>query len=137
MKRYQRLLIALAVLLSGAALVPYIGLSSEPFGWQRYAQVYEPPVEVEAQDFAFVPDFVIVSVGTTVRWTNVGAEDHTVTSDDVPFDSGTLSPGASFEYTFDTAGSFGYFCSIHPSLMTGTVLVVDEVFRIYLPAVLR
>ncbi len=42
MKQYRRLLIAMAILLSGAALIPYISLSSEPFRWQRYADIYEP-----------------------------------------------------------------------------------------------
>lgn len=137
MKKYRRLLVALAILMSGIALLPYIGLSAEPFEWQRYADVYEPgPVEIDIQDFAFIPDFVLIPVGTTVRWTNLDGVNHTVTSDTGVFDSGVLAPGESFEYTFNTVGSYGYFCSIHPS-MTGTVLVVDQVFNVYLPIIAR
>ena len=40
MNRPLRLLIALAILVAGLALVPYIGLSHEKFGWNQYAGVY-------------------------------------------------------------------------------------------------
>jgi hypothetical protein len=43
MNRLQRLVIALAILLSGLALVPYIALPSEKLVWQRYADAYQPP----------------------------------------------------------------------------------------------
>jgi hypothetical protein len=42
MKQYRRLVIALAIFLSGAALIPYVSLSSEPFGWQMFADAYVP-----------------------------------------------------------------------------------------------
>jgi plastocyanin len=132
MKKYQRVFIALAIFLSGLALVPYLGLSAERIEWQRYAGAYEV-ADVQIVDFAFVPDLIVVPRGTTVRWTNMGAVPHTVTSDTALFDSGTLQPGESFEYTFTTLGSYGYFCSLHPE-MTGTVMVV---FRVYLPIVAR
>jgi plastocyanin len=77
---------------------------------------------VSIVDFAFQPASIEVPVGSTVTWTNTGAVPHTVTSDSGAFDSGQLSPGASFSQTFDTAGTFTYHCSIHPQ-MTGTVVV--------------
>jgi plastocyanin len=132
------LFIALAVLLSGAALLPYLSLSSEPFSWQRYADVYEPgPVQVEITGFSFVPSAILIPVGTTVRWTNQGAELHTVTSDIGAFDSGTLSSGEGFEFQFNTLGSFPYRCTIHPDLMRGEVIVVNKVFDVFLPILLR
>ena len=42
MNRFQRLVIALAIMLSGLALVPYIALPSEKLVWQRYANAYQP-----------------------------------------------------------------------------------------------
>jgi plastocyanin len=135
MSRYRRMFVALAVLLSGAALIPYIGLSSEPFGWEQYADVYVPePVPVSIQDFFFSPDTVVIFTGTAVRWTNEGNENHTVTSEGGLFDSGTLQPGESFEYLFDVAGTYHYSCTIHPS-MTGTVIVIEPL--LYLPIILR
>lgn len=84
-------------------------------------------VSVSIVDFAFNPKTIAVPVGTTVRWTNNGSAPHTVTSTSSPkaFDSGTLNPGESFEFTFKTAGQFPYRCAIHPS-MTGMVIVEQK-----------
>ncbi len=75
-------------------------------------------------DFAFEPAALEVAAGTTVTWTNQGAAPHTVTATDGAFDSGRLEPGASFSQSFDTPGTFSYFCAIHPS-MTGTITVTE------------
>ncbi len=85
-----------------------------------------PPIsaslELEISGFAFVPPTVTVSVGTTVTWTNNDSVAHTVTTRETLFDSGTLSRGAAFSYTFEQSGTFEYYCKIHPS-MTGKVIV--------------
>jgi plastocyanin len=78
---------------------------------------------IRIKDFAFGPEELFVSVGETVTWTNdeegIG---HTTASDDGLWQSDTLNSGDTFEHTFDEAGVFTYFCSIHPS-MTATVTV--------------
>ena len=79
---------------------------------------------VSIVDFAFQPASLSVTAGSTVTWTNSGAAPHTVTSDSGAFNSGTLQPGASFSHTFTTAGTFSYFCEIHPN-MTGTITVTE------------
>ncbi|HKZ84723.1 MAG TPA: hypothetical protein VJ793_13795 [Anaerolineae bacterium] len=43
MNRFPRVLLALAVLFSGAALAPHIALPSQPFNWQLYTGAYQPP----------------------------------------------------------------------------------------------
>ncbi len=69
-----------------------------------------------------------VPVGSTVTWVNLDAAPHTTTagtpSDPLPdqWDSGTLQTNGSFTFTFDQAGTFVYFCRIHPS-MQATVTV--------------
>jgi plastocyanin len=74
----------------------------------------------------FDPKDITVSTGTTVKWTNSDDTIHTVTSgtpDAGPsgtFDSSIINPGASFEYTFNSAGTFDYYCIVHP-WMTGSV----------------
>ncbi len=78
--------------------------------------------EVFIQGMAFVPASITVTAGTTITWTNKDAIAHTVTSNDNLFNSGSLGPGKSFTFTFAKAGSFGYYCSIHPT-MTATVIV--------------
>jgi plastocyanin len=79
---------------------------------------------VSIVDFAFDPAAVETPVGTTVTWTNDGAARHTVTSSDGAFDSDELALGASFSQNFTAAGTYTYFCQIHPQ-MTGTGTVVE------------
>jgi hypothetical protein len=64
-----------------------------------------------------------VPAGTKVTWTHAGAAPHTVTSDTKLFDSGRLSQGQTFSFTFDTPGTYAYKCDVHPARMTGTVVV--------------
>ncbi len=78
--------------------------------------------QVDIRGFAFAPATVTVAVGGTVSWVNGDTASHTVVFDDGSPSSGTLATGQAFKRTFDTAGTFTYHCSIHPS-MTGTVIV--------------
>jgi plastocyanin len=77
---------------------------------------------VTIQDFAFGPPSLSVAAGTTVTWTNADGAAHTATADDGSFDSGPLAQGQTFSHTFDTAGTFTYICTIHPT-MKGTITV--------------
>jgi plastocyanin len=56
---------------------------------------------------------LVISQGTTVKWTNDDEEAHTATSDTDIWDSGILEPGESFSYTFNDIGTFPYHCTIH------------------------
>jgi plastocyanin len=73
-------------------------------------------------DQSFDPPQISVPTGNTVFWTNDDSIQHTVTSDEGLFDAGPISPGDTFENTFDSAGEFSYHCAIHP-FMTGVVIV--------------
>ena len=73
------------------------------------------------------PEILDITVGTTVAWDNVDTTVHTVTSGIAPetdgiFDSGMMSAGDVFEFTFTDAGTYDYFCTFHP-WMIGTVNV--------------
>jgi len=103
------------------------------------------PVVTMTDDLAFEPDRVSVSVGDTVVWENPETVDHSVTAfeDQLPdgaayfasggFDSedrareryrtGAVEQGETYEHTFETAGSFPYFCIPHEYSMRGTVVV--------------
>jgi len=77
--------------------------------------------------FAFSPASLTIKAGTTVTWKNTTAVSHTVTSDDgKSFDSGASNPitpqSGTFSFTFATAGTFAYHCSIHP-FMKATIIV--------------
>jgi len=80
-------------------------------------------IDVAIEGFAFTPNDLTISVGTTVRWTNNDAAPHTSTSDDMTtWDSGTLTTGQDWSFTFTEAGAFPYHCEIHPS-MTANITV--------------
>jgi plastocyanin len=65
---------------------------------------------------------VTTTVGSTVRWVNNDNLTHTSTADGGAFNSGNIAPGAQFNFTFQSAGTFTYRCSIHPN-MVATVTV--------------
>ncbi len=77
---------------------------------------------VDIKNFAYVPASITIKVGETVTWTNSDSVTHTVTGDNGEFDSGNLDSGKTFSFTFQTAGTFTYHCTIHPN-MKGTVIV--------------
>jgi hypothetical protein len=58
-----------------------------------------------------------LQVGTTILWYNIDSVDHAVTARDNSFDSGTISPNATFEYTFEQSGELEYYCKIHLSMI--------------------
>jgi plastocyanin len=80
-------------------------------------------VSVAIQDYNFTPATLTVPVGTIVQWTNQGQDTHTTTSDSGAWDSGTLTNGKTFSFTFTKAGTFAYHCTFHAGLMRATVVV--------------
>lgn len=66
--------------------------------------------------FAFDPPDLKVAIGTTVVWTNNESVPHTVTATDDSFGSDTLQKGDTFSHQFTAAGTFDYFCAIHPNM---------------------
>ena len=72
---------------------------------------------------AFSPAAPSVKVGEAVTWVNKDTVAHTVTSEgNALFDSGNLPTGGTFRFTFTKAGTYHYFCTIHP-WMKGVVVV--------------
>jgi len=78
--------------------------------------------DVKIDNFSFGPQTLTVSVGTTVVWTNRDDIPHTVVSADGVFKSKVRDTDEKFSYTFTKAGTYPYFCSVHPK-MTGKVVV--------------
>jgi plastocyanin len=77
--------------------------------------------EVTIQTFRFRPSPLEITAGTRVTWTNTDDITHTVTSGtperrDAQFDAPLRDKGASFGFTFATAGTYRYFCDRHPSM---------------------
>jgi plastocyanin len=76
---------------------------------------------ITIENFAF-GGATSVPVGTTVIATNEDGVTHTWTSSDGVWESGGIASGESFEFTFEEAGEYSYFCTIHPT-MEGTITV--------------
>jgi plastocyanin len=77
---------------------------------------------VKIDNFVFGPQTLTVSVGTTVTWTNSDDIPHTSVSTEGVFKSKVLDTDEQFSYTFTKAGTYPYYCTIHPK-MTGKVVV--------------
>jgi len=88
-------------------------------------------VGCETTNECYVPHMVTIDVGGEVMWNNIDAMAHTVTAGTPTeglsehFDSGLVAPGAMFSHTFTEAGTFDYFCMVHP-WMVGAVMVSSE-----------
>jgi plastocyanin len=78
--------------------------------------------EVKIDNFSFGPAALTVPAGTTVTWTNRDDIPHTVVSTDGVFKSKALDTEDKFSFVFTKAGTYPYFCSIHPK-MTGQIVV--------------
>jgi plastocyanin len=82
----------------------------------------------ETTDECFTPASISINAGDTVEWANVDTAAHTVTGGspaDGPsgvFDSSLLMGSGNYSFTFDEAGSYDYFCMVHP-WMVGSVSV--------------
>jgi plastocyanin len=80
------------------------------------------PADITISDSAYSPVSVNIVPGQTVRFTNDGSSNHTVTSDDLTWGSGTMVPGRSFVRKFAEGGTYTFFDSYN-SGFTGAIYV--------------
>jgi len=82
----------------------------------------------ETTNECWTPSSVTINAGDSVEWTNSDTAAHTVTGGlpaDGPsgvFDSSLVLGGTQYSFTFEEAGSYDYFCMVHP-WMVGSVQV--------------
>ncbi len=74
------------------------------------------------------PAMLTITAGDRVTWTNAGILAHDVASGVDPTPDGAwasplLQPGESWMLTFESPGTYSYFCPSHPNLMPGTIVV--------------
>jgi plastocyanin len=103
-------MIAIVLLLAGVASI------------NANAQQAAQAAEVKIDNFSFAPETLTVAVGTTVTWTNRDDIPHTIVSTDGVFKSKVRDTDEKFSYTFAKAGTYPYYCSVHPK-MTGKIVV--------------
>ena len=90
------------------------GTSTSSVGAKTYA--------VNLSGYAFKPKTLTISAGDSVIWTNRDPAFHDVTSDTNLFNSGVMTTGKTFKYTFKESGTYQYHCESHP-YMKGVISV--------------
>jgi plastocyanin len=83
-------------------------------------------VTVDIKNFMFTPMTVTVDEGDTVTWTNRDQVPHTVAEKNHKFRSAALDTGDTYSHTFDTAGTYDYFCTLHPQMFAHIVVTPAE-----------
>ena len=78
--------------------------------------------EVQVDNFSFTPETLTVPVNTAVTWVNKDDVPHVIASNDGMFKSKGLDTDDKYSYTFAKAGTYSYYCSIHPK-MVGKIVV--------------
>ena len=129
--RSSSLFLLLVALVVSAVAFTAMGLGGWNMGWGMGrghmgggANTSNAPVSVgnatesvAIRDFAFTPGNLQVPVGANVTWTNYDTAPHSATAKDGSWDTGVFSKGESKTLTFDKAGDYSYYCTVHPSMV--------------------
>jgi plastocyanin len=107
------------IVFAGSVMIALVLLAA--VGRSVDAQQPAPP-EVKIDNFSFGPATITVAAGSTVTWVNRDDIPHTVVSSDLAFKSKALDTDEKFSYTFSKAGTYSYYCSLHPK-MIGQIVV--------------
>jgi plastocyanin len=110
-------------LASTLALVFAIAMGSAAvWGMNSRALAQNAAAKVTIDNFTFAPAELTISVGTTVTWDNHDDIPHSVVEKNKLFRSKALDTEDSYSFTFTSAGSYDYFCGLHPH-MVGKIIV--------------
>lgn len=118
---------SLALAMKALLVIGLVALAMFTPGCTTGSELTVPPTDAQGRyviqatsSNTFSPEHAKVPVGATVVWKMASV--HNVIAHDGSFESETLGAGETFEHTFDTAGKFGYHCSLHAG-MDGSVTV--------------
>ena len=111
---------------SPLAVPLYQGLAQEQAGGAA-APAAASTKSVEMMGYKFSPATLTIAVGDTVTWTNHDTAPHNIVVTDGPekFTSPSLQTGQTYSHTFTQAGTYSYYCSIHPD-MKATITVTGS-----------
>ena len=122
----------LSSLLVLMSVVSMVAIAPNAFAMHHEVTITNAPGSAtpgcEETNNCFIPSVATIEAGGTVTWENTDNAAHTATSGsatdgpDGVFDSSLMMVDGSFSHTFDTAGTYDYFCMVHP-WMSGTVIV--------------
>jgi len=108
--------------LLGAAVAAVVSISLQA---GRAATADPAPANIQIDNFTFAPQRLIVRAGTTVIWRNRDDIPHAIASSSRLFKSKALDTDDTFAFALTAAGTYEYFCSLHPQ-MTGAIVVEDQ-----------
>jgi len=94
-------------------LLPFIAVLALALPAQSLAAT---TVTVMVQASAFKPKTVNINQGDTVKWINTDKANHQIVANKGSFASAVLKPGATYSFTFTTAGGYAYHDGLHPSI---------------------
>jgi len=96
-----------------------------PTASSTVATAARPAVAVSMRNLAFTPQRTTATVGQSIEWINRDDVAHNVTTlDGSTIASADLRPGGRFAYVPARAGRLRYYCTIHPSTMSGELVVL-------------
>lgn len=104
------------------AMVATILMGSVVNTISAFAALAADATEVRIENFAFTPQELTIPIGATVTWLNRDDVPHSVVDKNKAFRSKALDTNNSFSFTFANAGTYEYFCGLHPH-MTGKIIV--------------
>lgn len=108
----KRLLSFAAIVAAFVATLALIGCSGGP----------PSNAQVSITKTGFQPASVEVKAGGAVTWTNHDATSHTVTADDMSYDSQAIFPGKTYTQRYDRPGTYAYYCR-YVTTLKGTVTI--------------
>jgi plastocyanin len=111
---------SLAILMAAIPLIAFAITLLNPS--HAHGDAKPQTAEVRVDNFTFGPQSLTVPVNTTVTWVNRDDIPHVIVSDDGVFRSKALDTDDKYSFTFTKAGTYPYFCGIHPK-MVGKIVV--------------
>jgi len=103
-------------------LAVFMILTLQPTRARSSEEAKSSATEVRVDNFTFAPNELTVPVNGTVTWVNKDDVPHVIASNDGLFKSKALDTDDKYSYTFTKAGTYSYYCSVHPK-MVGKIVV--------------
>lgn len=99
-----------------------VAIAASFFASSAATSVWADTVSVGIKNFMFTPMTVTIPAGTTVTWINLDDIPHTVVEKGKAWRSPALDTNDKFSHTFDTPGTYEYFCGLHPQMVAKVIV---------------
>ena len=106
----------------GSGATSIIAISLLAFACLSRQVLAEDVNTIKIDNFTFAPATLTFPLGATATWENGDDIPHSIVIADLKIRSKPLDTGEKYSFTFSTAGTFEYFCGLHPH-MKGMIVV--------------